>query len=456
MPLATINPTTGELVRKFDALTDAELEARLAYAVSAFHEHRRSSFADRVRKMRAAADLFEKEHDRLAALMTLEMGKPIAQARAEAVKCAACCRHFAKHAEQMLADEIVPGIDGGRAHVRHEPLGLVLAIMPWNFPFWQVVRFAAPALMAGNVGLLKHASNVPQCGLALEDIFRRAGFAEGCFQNLAIENDAVARVIEDPRIAAATLTGSVGAGRSVAAIAGRQLKPIVLELGGSDPFLVMPSAPLEATVAQAVKGRVQNNGQSCIAAKRFVVHTAIYDEFEEQFVAAFRKLRVGDPMDPNTDIGPLAQARAVDTLEKQVQAGVEAGARILTGGKRGPGPGFFYEPTILADVSAGGDFAREELFGPVAMLFRARDLDHALAIANDTPFGLGASIWTRNEAEQQRAIRELEAGQVFVNALVASHPALPFGGIRDSGHGRELGVPGIRAFVNAKSVFVVE
>jgi succinate-semialdehyde dehydrogenase/glutarate-semialdehyde dehydrogenase len=324
--------------------------------------------------------------------------------------------------------------------------------MPWNFPFWQVVRFAAPALMAGNVGLLKHAGNVPQCGVALEELFLRAGFAEGCFQYLAIESKTVQRVIEDSRVAAVTLTGSVGAGSAVAAIAGKQIKRSVLELGGSDPFLVMPSAPLAATVEQAVKARTQNNGQSCIAAKRFIVHTAIYDEFEKLFVAAFRRLRMGDPLLPGTDIGPLALAQAVETLEKQVQAGVKAGARVLAGGKRGPGPGFFFEPTVLAGIPTDAPFSREELFGPVAMLFRACDLDEAIRIANATPFGLGASLWTQDETEQHRGVHELQAGQVFVNGIVASQPALPFGGIKDSGYGRELGLFGIREFVNAKSV----
>jgi succinate-semialdehyde dehydrogenase/glutarate-semialdehyde dehydrogenase len=403
--------------------------------------------------MLAAAEILKKEQDRFGRLMTLEMGKPLAQAQAEAAKCAAGCRYYAEHAERFLTDESIPDADG-KCFVRFEPLGVVLAIMPWNFPFWQVVRFAAPALMAGNVGLLKHAGSVPQCGFALEELFLRAGFMEGCFQYLAIESKTVPRVIEDSRVAAVTLTGSVGAGSSVAAIAGKQIKRTVLELGGSDPFVIMPSAPLAATVEQAVKARVQNNGQSCIAAKRFIVHMSIYDEFEELFAKAFRRLKTGDPLLPDTDVGPLAQAQAVDSLEKQVQAGIKAGARVLVGGKRRPGPGFFFEPTILTDIPHEGPFTREELFGPVAMLFCARDLDDAIAIANDTPFGLGASIWTQDEAEQQRGIRELQAGQVFVNSMVASQPALPFGGIKQSGYGRELGAFGIREFVNAKSVWV--
>jgi succinate-semialdehyde dehydrogenase/glutarate-semialdehyde dehydrogenase len=453
MAIATINPTTGEKVRTFTALTAAELEAELVRASQAFAKHRGTTFAQRAEKMNAAAKILDDETESFARLMVLEMGKPLAQARAEVEKCAAGCRYYATHAEKFLADEPVPDAEG-RCHVRYEPLGPVLAIMPWNFPFWQVIRFAAPALMSGNVGLLKHAASVPQCGLALENLFFRAGFPEGCFQNLLIENETVAKVIADDRVAAVTLTGSVGAGRAVAAAAGQAIKRVVLELGGSDPFVVLPSAPLAATVEQAVKARVQNNGQSCIAAKRFIVHAAIYEKFEVLFVEAFRKLRVGDPLLPETQIGPLAQVRAVETLEQQVRAGVEAGARVLTGGKRIPGPGFFFEPTVLADIPREGPFAQEELFGPVAMLFRARDLDEALAIANQSPFGLGASIWTQDQAEQQRGIRELQAGQVFVNGIVASQPALPFGGIKLSGHGRELGAMGIREFTNAKSVWL--
>ncbi len=452
MAIATINPATGETLRTFAALSGSELEEKLARAQAAFGAHRRTSFSRRAEWMLAAARIIEEEQERFARLMTLEMGKPLAQARAEAAKCAAGCRFYADNAGKFLADEPVPEAEG-RCHVRFEPLGPVLAVMPWNFPFWQVVRFAAPALMAGNVGLLKHAGSVPQCALALEEIFRRAGFPEGCFQNLFIENETVERVIADDRVAAVTLTGSVGAGRAVAAAAGKAIKRVVLELGGSDPFVVLPSAPLAATVEQAVKARVQNNGQSCIAAKRFIVHADIYEKFTALFVDAFRRLRVGDPMLPDTEVGPLAQARAVETLEAQVRAGVEAGARVLAGGQRRPGPGFFFEPTVLADIPRGGKFAREELFGPVAMLFRARDLDEAIALANDSPFGLGASIWTQDAAEQERGIRDLEAGQVFVNGLVASQPALPFGGIKLSGHGRELGAAGIREFCNAKSVW---
>jgi succinate-semialdehyde dehydrogenase/glutarate-semialdehyde dehydrogenase len=438
-------------MRTYSALVEPLLDAKLRQAQAGFELQRRMSFSDRAGQLLAAADLFEVEKDSLAALMTQEMGKPIAQARAEAAKCATACRFYAEHAEAMLADEPVPHAEG-HCHVRYEPLGPVLAIMPWNFPFWQVVRAAAPALMAGNVVLLKHAPNVPECALALEDVFRRAGLSLGAFQNLFLETDSIPAVIEDPRVAAVTLTGSVRAGRTVGALAGRCLKPCVLELGGNDPFVVMPSAPLEATVAHAAKARVQNNGQSCIAAKRFIVHEQVYAEFEARYVEAFRRLRVGDPMLADTDVGPLVSARAVDDLEAQVRRAVKLGARILCGGQRRPGPGFFFEPTVLAGTPVSGDFAAEELFGPVAQLFRVADFDEAIQVANATPYGLGASLWTQDSREQERGIRDLRAGQVFVNGVVASQPALSFGGMRDSGLGRELGAPGLRAFVNAKSV----
>ncbi|MCE0482974.1 MAG: aldehyde dehydrogenase family protein [Methylacidiphilales bacterium] len=453
MALATINPATGKTVRTFEPLSSARLEAKLALAEATFHRHRFDGFSLRKKGMLAAAEIFENEQDRLGSLMTLEMGKPIRQARAEAAKCATACRFYAEHAESFLADEPAKIADG-RGFIRYDPLGIVLAIMPWNFPFWQAVRFAAPALMAGNIGLLKHAANVPQCGLALEDVFLRAGFPEGSFQYLAIESKTVQRVIEDRRIAAVTLTGSVAAGAAVASIAGREIKRTVLELGGSDPFIVMPSAPLTKTVETAVKARTQNNGQSCIAAKRFLVHASVYDEFEKLFIAAFQKLRVGDPMLPETDMGPLAQAQSVETLEKQIDFACRSGARVLTGGHRIPGPGFYFEPTILADAPIDGPFVEEELFGPVALLFRVRDLDEAIKIANGTPYGLGACIWTQDSAEQECAIRYLQSGQVFVNSMVASQPALPFGGIKHSGYGRELGAVGIREFMNAKSVLI--
>jgi succinate-semialdehyde dehydrogenase/glutarate-semialdehyde dehydrogenase len=448
MPLATINPTTGETVRTFPELTPSEIDAKLDAASKAFSSHRESSFAERAAKLNRAADIFEADQERLARLMALEIGKPLAQGRAEAVKCAAACRYYAAHAAAMLADETIDDC----SFVRREPIGPVLALMPWNFPFWQVVRFAAPALMAGNVGLLKHADNVPQCGGALDELFRRAGFPVGCFQYLAVPVAGVPALIDDPRVAAVTLTGSVSAGRAVAAAAGATIKRTVLELGGSDPFLVMPSADMEETVAEAVKARTQNCGQSCIAAKRFIIHDTVYDRFAESLVRSFRALRVGDPLAPETELGPLAHARGLEALERQVRDAVQAGAKILVGGQRIGERGFFFEPTALADLPRAAAVYREEFFGPVALLFRARDLDDALAIANDTPFGLGASIWTRDQGEQERAIAGLEAGQVFVNAIVASSPELPFGGIKLSGYGRELGAAGLHEFVNAKSV----
>jgi succinate-semialdehyde dehydrogenase/glutarate-semialdehyde dehydrogenase len=448
MSLATINPTTGETIRIFPELTPVEINAKLDRALATFRSHRRSSFADRAEKLNCAAEIFEADQERLARLMALEVGKPLAAGRAEAVKSAAACRYYATHAEAMLADE---RIDDG-SFVRREPIGPVLALMPWNFPIWQAVRFAAPALMTGNVVLLKHADNVPQCGEALDDLFRRAGFAPGCFQYLAVPVAGVTGLIDDPRVVAVTLTGSVAAGRAVAAAAGAKIKRTVLELGGSDPFIVMPSADLETTVAEAVKARTQNSGQSCISAKRFIVHASVYGRFADELVHSFRALRVGDPLDPKTELGPLAHARGLETLERQVRDVVQAGAKILTGGRRIGERGFFYEPTVLAGLPREASAYREEMFGPVALLFRARDLDEALAIANDTPFGLGASIWTRDEGEQERAISELECGQVFINAIVVSSPELPFGGAKQSGYGRELGAAGLREFVNAKSV----
>ena len=448
MPLATINPTTGETVSTFPDLTSRELDAKLDAACAAFPLHRRATFPARAERLNRAAGLFEAEQDPLAKLMALEMGKPIAAGHAEAVKCASACRYYAEHAEAMLADERIDD----RSFVRYEPLGPVLALMPWNFPFWQVVRFAAPALMAGNVVVLKHADNVPQCGAALDDLFRRAGFPAGCFQYLAVPVEGVKGLIEDPRVAAVTLTGSVAAGRAVASAAGAKIKRTVLELGGSDPFIVMPSADLEKTVAAAVKSRTQNSGQSCIAAKRFIVHQAVYDRFADALVQAFRRLRVGDPLAADTELGPLATGRGLEALERQVREAAQAGAKVLTGGRRIGDRGFFFEPTILAGLPREAPVYREEMFGPVALLFRARDLNDALAMANDTPFGLGASIWTTEAGEQERAIAELEAGQVFVNAMVASSPELPFGGAKLSGYGRELGAPGLHGFVNAKSV----
>jgi len=384
-------------------------------------------------------------------LMTLEMGKPIAAAIAEAEKCAAACRYYAANAQSLLADRPVE-TDGGESWVAFQPLGVVLSIMPWNFPFWQVFRFAAPALMAGNVGILKHSSNVPQCALAIEEIFRRAGFADGVFQTFLVGSEAVEKIVADPRIAAVTLTGSEGAGRSVAGAAGKHLKKCVVELGGSDPFVVMPSADLDAAVSTAVTARMINNGQSCIAAKRFIVHTDIYDAFLKQFVARVSAIRIGDPMDEQTQLGPLATSGIRDELDAQVRTSVSKGAKILTGGKKPDRDGYFYAPTVLVDIPAESPAAQEELFGPVASVFRAKDLDEAIALANGTRFGLGASAWTRDGREESRFIEEIESGLLFINGMVASDPRLPFGGVKSSGFGRELGEFGIREFVNIKTV----
>ncbi|HEV7905754.1 MAG TPA: NAD-dependent succinate-semialdehyde dehydrogenase [Pyrinomonadaceae bacterium] len=453
MAIASVNPATGEKLREFAPLGEAELEEKLERAERAFQAHRRTSFAERAERMQRAADILETEKDRLARLMTEEMGKPIRGAREEAAKCALVCRYYAEHAERFLADEVVE-TSASRSFVHYEPLGAVLAVMPWNFPFWQVFRFAAPALMAGNTGLLKHASNVPQCALAIEEIFLRAGFAEGVFQTLLLNSDKVARVIDDPRVRAATLTGSEHAGSEVASRAGREIKKTVLELGGSDPFIVMPGADFESAVSTAVKARTINNGQSCIAAKRFIVHAEIYEEFARRFVAAMKALKVGDPLDETTDIGPLATESIVAELEEQVRKSVELGARVLTGGARLPRAGNYYAPTVLAEIPKNSPAYTEEFFGPVALLFRADSIDEAIRLANDTTFGLGASAWTRDAGERERFIGEIEAGAVFINSMVASDPRMPFGGVKRSGYGRELGAHGIREFVNIKTVWI--
>ena len=445
------NPATGEIRRTIAELDDAALDDRLSRAAAAFERHRLTAFAERARRLVRAAELLEADRHALGRLMTLEMGKPIAGGVSEVEKCAWVCRYYAEHGERFLAEEPVP-TDRARSTVAFHPLGVVLAVMPWNFPFWQVFRFAAPALMAGNVGLLKHASNVPECALAIEDLLRRAGFDGDEFQALLIGSDRVAGVIADPRVAAVTLTGSERAGSEVAAAAGRALRKSVLELGGSDPFIVMPSADLEAAVRSAVAARVVNSGQSCIAAKRFIVHERIADAFTARFVTAMEQVVVGDPLDERTQVGPLATEQILSDLERQVRDSVALGARVLTGGARLPRPGTFFAPTVLTDIPPDAPACREELFGPVAALFRAADLADAIRIANDTPFGLGASVWTRDAAERARFVSDLQAGAVFVNALVASDPRLPFGGIKRSGYGRELGVFGIREFVNIKAV----
>jgi succinate-semialdehyde dehydrogenase / glutarate-semialdehyde dehydrogenase len=453
MGIASINPTTGETLKTFEALSAEQIEEKLQLAADTFRTYRRTSLEERARMMTRAADILESDKNALAKIMTTEMGKPIKAAVSEAEKCAWVCRYYAENAQRHLADQIVE-TNAGKSYVKFQPLGPVLAVMPWNFPFWQVFRFAAPALMAGNVGLLKHASNVPQCALAIEEIFTRAGFPRGAFQTLLIGADAVEGILNDERVAAATLTGSEPAGRSVASIAGKQIKKTVLELGGSDPFIVMPSANLDEAVTTAVKARTINNGQSCIAAKRFIVAKEIYEEFERRFVDQMRALRIGDPMEESTDIGPLATPQIVNDLEEQVQKAVAAGARVLTGGKRPDRPGNFFEPTVLVNLDLKAPVSCEEIFGPVAMLFRASGIDEAIQIANSTPFGLGSSAWTNDSKEQAQFIEELEAGSVFINGMVASDPRLPFGGVKHSGYGRELAEFGIREFVNIKTVWI--
>jgi len=453
MAIATINPATGEVVKTFEPLSASELEKKIQLAATTFQTYRRTSFAERSAKLLRAAEILEKEKDECARLMTLEMGKPIKAAVGEAAKCASGCRYYAENAAKFLADEMVK-TGAKRSFIRYLPIGPVLAIMPWNFPFWQVFRFAAPALMAGNVGLLKHASNVPQCALKIEEILLRAGFPEGAFQTLLIGSGPVDGILNDPRIAAATLTGSEQAGIQVGISAAKRIKKVVLELGGSDPFIVMASADVDAAVATAVEARVQNNGQSCIAAKRFIVAEKIADDFEEKFVARMQGLRIGDPFDESTQLGPLANPDAVTTLDADVKKTISAGARVLTGGHPLNRPGSFYAPTVLTDIPKNSPAYNEEFFGPVASIFRVKNIDEAIQIANDSRFGLGASAWTNDPAETERFINELEAGMVFLNKMVASDPRVPFGGVKQSGHGRELGVHGIHEFVNIKTVWI--
>jgi succinate-semialdehyde dehydrogenase/glutarate-semialdehyde dehydrogenase len=453
--MSSVNPATGEVLARLEEISDAELEARLARAAQTFRAWRRRPFAERAALMTRAAEVLEQRKEHWARTMTLEMGKTFKSAVAEAEKCASACRFYAEHAERFLADEEVKA-SATRSFVRSLPIGPVLAVMPWNFPFWQVFRFAAPALMAGNVGLLKHASNVPQSALAIEEVFRLAGFPDGCFQTLLVGSARVARIVEDDRVAAVTLTGSEAAGAAVASAAGRVIKKSVLELGGSDPFVVMPSANLDAAVRTAVTARCINNGQSCIAAKRFIVHDRVYDRFERELVQRMGALQVGDPMAPATDVGPLATAAELDKLAGQVNAAVQDGARLLCGGKPLGGKGYYYPPTVLAGIPRASAAYREEIFGPVAMLHRVKDVDEAIAVANDVPFGLGSSVWTNDEAERRRFVDDLEAGATFVNAMVASDPRLPFGGVKRSGYGRELAREGIREFVNLKTVVVQE
>ena len=453
MTIATINPATGELLKSFEPHSGAEIEERLRRASEAFRTHRRTSFAARGAMLLRVAEMLERRKERYSRLITTEMGKPVAAAARELEKGARACRYYAEEAARLLGAERITTA-ARESYVRYEPLGPVLAVMPWNFPFWQVLRVAAPALMAGNVLLLKHASNVPQCALAVEELFRAAGFQRGALQTTLVGPERVAGLIADPRVAAVTLTGSDAAGSRVAAEAGRHLKKTVMELGGSDPFIVMPSADLDEAVKTAVRARVLNSGQSCIAAKRFIVAGEVYDEFERRFAAGMGSLRVGDPFDEATEVGPLATEQVLQELDAQVRDALDAGARLVLGGGRLPGRGFYYAPSVLTDVPLHARAYREELFGPVALLFRARDAEEAVRLANDTPYGLGASAWTNDAREARRFVEEIEAGSVFVNGLVSSDPRLPFGGVKRSGYGRELGAHGLREFVNVKTVWV--
>lgn len=453
MPIATINPATGETLETFQPLSISEIEQKLELAVTTFRCERKTPFAERARRMQKAAQILERDKEKFAHLMTLEMGKPYKAAVAEALKCTTACRYYAENAEQILADEVIE-TGAKKTFIRYRPIGPILAVMPWNFPFWQVIRFAAPALMAGNVGLLKHASNVPQCALAIEGIFLEAGFPAGAFQTLLIGSQQVDAILNDPRVVAATLTGSEQAGIEVGIAAAKRIKKVVLELGGSDPFIVMPSADLDSAVATAVEARVINNGQSCIAAKRFIVHESIAADFEKKFVTRMKNLRIGDPFDEKTELGPLATASAVKDLDADVQKSIKAGAKLLTGGHKLELPGNYYAPTVLTDIPKQSPAYREEFFGPVASLFRVKDIDEAIRLANDSRFGLGASAWTADDRERERFINELESGMVFINKMVASDARIPFGGVKSSGHGRELSANGIREFMNIKTVWI--
>jgi succinate-semialdehyde dehydrogenase / glutarate-semialdehyde dehydrogenase len=456
MAIATINPATGETVKTYDEMSEGDVERCLAAAAAAHAGYRLTSFDERAAWMRQAAAILDAEQDQIAAMMTTEMGKTLAAAKQEVAKCAATCRYYAEHAAGFLADEPADAgaVGASRAYVTFQPLGPVLAIMPWNFPLWQAMRFAVPGLMAGNVGLLKHASNVPATALFMQDLFQRAGFPAGTFQTLLVGSARVEAILRDKRVVAATLTGSGPAGQSVAAIAGSEIKKVVLELGGSDPFIVMPSAGLQAAAEVAAFARLLNNGQSCIAAKRFIVHDAVYDEFERLFTEQMAGKVVGDPMAEGTDVGPLASEQQRDDVEKLVADAVAKGARALCGGAAPDGPGFYYPPTVLAGITPDMRVHGEEVFGPVATLYRVPDIDAAIDLANGTEFGLGANAWTNDEAEQARFTRDLVAGMVFINGNVTSYPQLPFGGVKTSGFGRELFSQGIREFCNIKSVWV--
>lgn len=453
MPIQTQNPATGEVLKRFEAHSDAEVDRKISKSVTAFQELRKWGFDRRAKHMRAAAKILREEADSLGEIMTLEMGKTLISAIAEVKKSALGAEYYADTAQEHLADDIVQ-TDASKSYRAYQPLGPVLAVMPWNYPVWQVVRFAAPALMAGNTGLLKHASNVPQCALYIEGVFRRAGFPDGVFQTLLISGAKVERILRDDRVRAATLTGSEPAGASVASICGSEIKPTVLELGGSDAFIIMPSANVEEAVKTGIQARCQNNGQSCIAAKRFIVHADIYDDVKARLVAGMESLKIGEPMQPETDIGPLVNEAARTEILAQVDRAVKDGAVLLTGGNAVGGAGWFFSPGVLENIPKTSEVFHQEIFGPIACLYKVESIEEAIELANDSPFGLGSSIWTTDEAEQKLAIRDIQAGATFVNAMTSSHPALPFGGIKRSGYGRELAAEGIRAFCNVKTVFI--
>ncbi|WP_432546281.1 NADP-dependent succinic semialdehyde dehydrogenase [Kineococcus sp. SYSU DK004] len=456
MAIATTDPATGETLREFEPMSDEAVDERVARAAAAFERYRLTTVDDRVRWLRSAADVLEADTDDVARLMTTEMGKTLAAARAETGKCVAALRYYADHAHEFLAPRPADAeaVGAQEAYVVHQPLGVVLAVMPWNFPLWQAMRFAAPALAAGNVGLLKHASNVPQTALYLEELFRKAGFPDDVFQTLLVGSSSIERVLRDRRVVAATLTGSAPAGKSVASIAGDELKPTVLELGGSDPFVVMPSADLAKAASVAATARCQNNGQSCIAAKRFFVHADVAEEFTRLFADELAALRVGHPAEEGTQVGPLATESGRDDVEEYVRDAVEKGATVVTGGQRPDGPGWYYPPTLLTGVTQDMRLYDEEVFGPVAALFTVSSLEEAIDIANSHPYGLGSNVWTDDEAERERFVRDVQAGMVFVNGMTTSYPELPFGGVKQSGYGRELTDLGMHAFTNAKTVWV--
>jgi acyl-CoA reductase-like NAD-dependent aldehyde dehydrogenase len=451
--IRSVNPATEEVMATFEPATSAHIEQALSEAARTQHRWRQTSFAERAALMQQAAAYLREHRPRLAGLMTAEMGKPIVEAEAEIDKCAWNCAFYAEHAERFLQDEVHPS-NARESYVAFTPLGTILAIMPWNFPFWQVIRFAAPALMAGNTAILKHASNVPQCALALAEVFAASGFPQGAFQTLLVPGSAVTPLIEDRRVAAVTLTGSDEAGSQVAAAAGRVVKKTVMELGGSDPFIVLADAELDAAVATGVRSRYQNAGQSCIAAKRFIVVAEIFDAFQERLVEAVQKLRVGDPADRATQLGPLARDDLRDSLEQQVRRSADEGAKILLGGHRRPGRGYYFAPTVLTNVRPEMPASCEEVFGPVAAVQKVRSVEEAIRVANDSPYGLGANLWTTDLTRARRLARDLEAGQVFINGMVASDPRLPFGGVKRSGYGRELSAYGIREFVNIQTVWI--